>query len=71
MRILNYAINTYEVDDDGHVTPIGKYSGTYPSEAFKAPQDVAKAIVEFLNEEFGLHMIIGVDKAKIIKEWTF
>lgn len=67
MRQINYSINIIDVEDND-VTPILKYSGVYPSEAFKTPRDLLQSIAEILNEEFDLHLVVKVDTESIIKE---
>lgn len=59
MRIISYSIEIDEVRTvEDEYTPILKYCGVYPSEAFKTPQELAQSIVDVLNEEFDLDMII-------------
>lgn len=64
MRIINYSIEVEDVQGK-QITPILKYCGVYPSEAFKTPQELAQSIMDFLNEEFGLRMFIAEEPKEI------
>lgn len=58
MRILSYSIEIDDVQDVHTLTPVMKYCGVYPSEAFKTPQELAQSILDVLNEEYGLDMTV-------------
>lgn len=63
-RIINYGIIIKE--EDG--TPVVQQSGVFPSPAYKTPQDLLQGLADFLNEEYGTHLVVKVDKEKIIGE---